>query len=70
MDQIRDARKYMEKKLKDTGSSDLILFAGDFNVNGHQENSIVAEYREQLEIHVSNKFINDYSRNWHPLFTH
>jgi endonuclease/exonuclease/phosphatase family metal-dependent hydrolase len=42
MDQIRDARKYMEAKLKDAGPSDLILFAGDFNVNGHQENSIVA----------------------------
>lgn len=42
MDQIRDARKYMEAKLKDAGPSDLILLAGDFNVNGHQENSIVA----------------------------
>ena len=42
MDHIRDARKYMENKLRDAGPSDLILFAGDLNVNGHKENSIVA----------------------------
>jgi hypothetical protein len=33
---------YIDQKLKDASPEDLILFAGDFNVNGHKENSIVA----------------------------
>ncbi len=45
MNQIRQARKYVEEKTLNVGSQDLIMFTGDLNVNGHSENLIVAEYR-------------------------
>ena len=32
----------MEKKIEKARPEELIMFVGDFNVNGHQENSIVA----------------------------
>lgn len=42
MDQIRYARDYITKKIKSASPEDLVLFVGDFNVNSHKENSIVA----------------------------
>ena len=51
MIQIKQARKFVEDKTQKVGSKDLIIFTGDFNVNGHSENLAVAEYREQLSKH-------------------
>ncbi len=40
------ARNYIEEKTRNVeAASELIIFTGDLNVNGHSENSIVAEYR-------------------------
>ncbi len=52
MDQIRFASNYVREKTKEVSSEDLVMFVGDFNVNGHPENSVVADYRERLLSHV------------------
>lgn len=39
------ARKFLEEKTRNIDGSELILFTGDLNVNGHEENSSVSEYR-------------------------
>lgn len=49
MEQIRYASRYIREKTKDVPSEDIVMFVGDFNVNGHSENSVVADYRERLK---------------------
>lgn len=48
MDQIKFAKSFIDKKVIGASIHDLILFAGDFNVNGQQDNKGI----ERISSHV------------------
>ena len=58
MEQIKFAKSFIEKKVIGASLKDLILFAGDFNVNGQQDNKGIDQFRDRIIPHVK---INTYT---------
>lgn len=51
--QIKQSRRFIEKKTHDANENDLVIFAGDFNANGPTHVKGSRSYKEHLKDRVS-----------------
>jgi hypothetical protein len=54
MEQLKAARRFVERKTENAGENDLIIFAGDFNACGPTNVKEAKSYKEHLKQWVSN----------------
>lgn len=68
------ARKFIERKTKDAHPDDLIVLAGDFNVNGQKDKNCINDHLKEILKKVTlysnfNNFVSLDSRGWQRCFS-